>query len=136
MQTKSELERSIYNAQNRYNSVAQTVADCNKQIARLEPVYKQLEEIKREYRSLRKATIDVFSEKGVWKGSKRDSFRELGDELDIVCGEYYKTLDAAHDVINVKIGELRAEKARKVLLLGDLFAQIEQWRVDIENLKN
>ena len=136
MQSKNELERLIQNARNQYNSYTRSISGYNNQIARLEAVYKKLAEIKSDYRRTKKATMEVFDEKGVWAGEKRAYFLYSGNELDIDLEGYYKTLDAAHDAINAKIGALRAEKAKMTPLLGNLLGQIEQWRVEIENMAN
>lgn len=136
MATKDEIQGWIWNAQAKYAAYKQTVETCDKQIARLEPVYKELCQIKSDFRGTRKSTEQVFRDKGIWRGDKYTSFCNAGDELDAFCGEYYNRLDAAQDAVNEKIGELKAKKKELIPILGGLLAQIEQWRVDIENALN
>ena len=111
----------------------QTVDKCNDQLARLEPIYKRLSEIKKDLRSARKSTEKMFEEKGNWRGEKYVAYRSAGSELDGICGDYYKQLDAAHDAINVKIGELRAARAEAISDIGILLGQIERWSIELNN---
>lgn len=136
MATKSDIQGWIWNAQGQYNRYKQIVADCDKQIARLEPVYQALGEIKADFSSARNSTGEVFDQKGVWRGEQYSSFCRSGTTLDGTCGEYYKRLDAAHDAVNVKIGEYKAKKRELIPIIGSLWAQITQWRIDIENALN
>jgi len=134
--TKSELQGWIWDAQKKYDTYQQIVVDCDNKIARLEPVYKALADIKSDFRSARKSTREIIEEKGTWQGEKHTSFCNAGDALDDICGEYYDLLDYAHDRINERISELRAKKRELIPIIGGLWAQIERWRVDIENALN
>ena len=134
--TKSEIEKWIENAKRKRTGYLRVVDDCDKQLARLEPVYKELGDIKRSFRSIRKSTVEIICEKKKWCGEKYSSFCQDGDALDTICGEYYKTLDVAQDSINVKIGELKAKKRELLPLIGGLWGQIERWKVDIQNIGN
>lgn len=136
MATKSEINGWIESARKKVDRYQQTIDSCNKQIARLEPVYRKLGDIKADFHSARKSTEEVFDRKDSWRGDKHTSFRQAGDALDGTCGEYYQRLDAAQDAVNKKIGELRAKKRELVPLVGDLLAQVAEWRVDIENALN
>lgn len=134
--TKSEIEKWIDAAKRKRTRYLKVVDDCDKQIARLEPVYRKLGEIKSDFRSTRKSTESIFDEKRQWCGEKHNSFCKDGDYLDSSCGDYYKQLDAAQDAINVKIGELKAKKRELIPLIGSLWGQIERWKVDIQNIGN
>ena len=136
MATESEISGWIWNAQERIRKYRQIVEDCDKQIARLEPVYQALGEIKSDFRSARKSTKEIVERKGIWRGEKHTSFRNAGERLDDVCGWYYHRLDAAHDAVNSKIGELKAKKQELIPIIGDLLAKITQWTTAIKNMGN
>lgn len=136
MATRDEIQWWINNAWEKRRRYQQTVDDCDKQLARLEPVYQELADIKSDFKKARANTRQVFSEKGSWRGEKYTAFCTAGDMLDNSCGSYYAQLDAAHDALNRKIGDLKATKRELIPLIGTLWAQIEQWKIDIENAVN
>ena len=136
METRDEIQRWINNALEERRRYQQTVDDCDKQLARLEPVYRMLADIKSDLKKARANTREIFSEKGSWRGEKYTSFCVRGDMLDDSCGSYYAQLDAAHDAINKKIGDLKATKRELLPLIGKLWAKVEQWKIDIENAVN
>lgn len=113
-----------------------TVANCERQINRLQPVYQTLGELKSDYRYARKKTESVFRDKNSWRGERKISFCRDGDSLDHICGEYYSRLDAAQDAVNSKIGELRAKKLELIPIINNLVALIEEMRTEIENALN
>lgn len=131
-----DLQWLIKNAWEKCRQYQQTVDDCDKQLARLEPVYRELSDIKSDFKKARGNTRAVFSEKGSWRGEKYTAFRTMGDMIDDNCGSYYAQLDAAHDALNRKIGDLEATKRQLIPLIGNLLAQIEQWATEIENAWN
>ena len=136
MASKSEIQSWIWNARNTYDRYQRIIDDCNKKIARLEPVYNKLSDIKSDFKKARRSTKDIFREKGEWRGRKYNSFCREGDSLDGSMGDYYRQLDIAHDAINSKIGELRAKKRELIPLLGSLLAQIEVWNAEKKNALN
>ena len=113
-----------------------TVADCNRQIARLEPIYQKLGEIKSDFRRVRKDTEKTIEKKGTWRGKTHDYFCGLGSTMDITCGEYYKLLDTAQDAVNQQLGNLRAKRLELIPYINNLASQIEQGRVNVENALN
>lgn len=133
---KSEIENWINAAKNQLTKYNNTVNSCDKQIARLEPVYKELGTIKSDIHSTRKNTEAVIDEKRKWSGDRHTSFCKDGDLLDASFSDYYNQLDAAQDAINKKIGELKAKKKELVPIIGSLLKKIEQWKVDIQNAVN
>lgn len=136
MPTKDDLQWLIDQAWEKRRKAQQTVDDCDKQLARLEPVYQKLSEIKSDFRKARADTREVFHEKGSWRGEKHTEFANAGSRLDDSCGSYYTQLDTAHDALNERIGELRATKREQILLIGTLLGQIERWKVDFQNATN
>ena len=136
MATKSEIQGWIWYANNKKQEYENIVDDCDKKIARLEPVYQKLGEIKDDFRSARKSTEEIFDEKGAWRGEKYTSFCNAGRVLDGACSDYYNQLDAAQDAVNEKIGELKAKKLEFIPLIGKLVAQISQLWVDFQNAAN
>lgn len=136
MSTKSEIQSLLWEAQRLYKDYRNTIEDCDKKIARLEPVYRELSEIKSDFRKTRNKTEDVFEEKGTWRGETHNKFCSSGAELDDYFETYYKKLDAAHDAINRKIGELNAKKRDLVPLVGKILGRIEKLKVEIENAVN
>lgn len=136
MSTKDEIQGWIWAIQNKVNGYKQTVADCEKKIARLEPVYKELGEIKDSFRGARKSTEAIFEEKGTWRGEKHTTFCNDGAALDDMYGNYYRQLDAAQDAVNTKIGELKEKKQELIPIIGSLLAQIEQLWIDFSNAVN
>lgn len=136
MATESDIQQLIKSADNKCKMYQRTIEDCDKQIARLKPVYQKLSEIKADFRNARKSTEGIFEEKGTWRGERYTSFCNAGAVLDDAYGEYYNRLDAAHDEVNRKMGELKAKKKRLIPLIGELAAQIELWSADIQNAGN
>ena len=136
MATRDEIQRWINNARYKRRQYQQTVDDCDKQLARLEPVYEKLSDIKSDFRKARSDTREIFNEKGSWRGETYTTFCRNGEMLDSNFGSFYNQLDAAHDALNRKIGDLKATKRELIPLIGKLWGQIEQWKVDIENAVN
>lgn len=134
--TKSEIQGWISDAQRKQETYHKIAADCDKQIARLEPVYRKLGELKENFRSARKSTENIFDEKGTWRGERYKAFCNAGEALDDTCKAYYQKLDAAQDEVNRKIGKLKGKKQEQILLVGRLMKQVTQWQVDIENALN
>ena len=134
--TESEIRNKIYNAERREDEHKMKVDECERQIKRLKSVYDELGDVKDAFRHTRKSIEKVFEEKGKWRGERYKDFCTAGESLDNTYGRYYRKLDAAQDAVNTKIGELKAEKARRIWLIGELIAKVNQWRVDIENLGN
>lgn len=134
--TEGELQWLIQKAREEYNRRKQTIADCEKQLDRLEPVYRKLSEIKSDFRKARASTREVFTEKGSWRGEKHTEFSNAGSRLDDSCGDYYNQLDKAHDLLNTKIGELKATKSEQLPLIGTLLGNIQRWTVELQNLGN
>lgn len=136
MATKDEIQRWIQNAVDARSRYQRIVNDCNSKLARLEPVYRGLSDIKDSYNAAAKSTKNILREKGTWRGETYTSFCNAGDALNGSLESYYRQLDAAHDALNEEIGNLRATKRRLIPIIGDLWGQIENWRVDIENAVN
>lgn len=136
MATKSEILRWINEAQNTVDRYKRTIEDCNRKIARLEPVYQELGNIKKEFKSAKKSTESIFEEKGNWRGEKQKSFYREGEILDDLSRDYYNKLDKAQDAVNTKIGELKAQKAKLFGIIGDLAGKIQQMWVAFQNALN
>lgn len=136
MATKSEIEKWIESAKNKRTRYQKIVRNCDDEIARLEPVYRELGAIKSDFSSVRKNTLQIIDEKRKWVGDKHNAFCQAGDSFDNVCGDYYRLLDAAQDAVNTKIGDLKAQKRELVPLIGNLWGQIERWKVDLQNIGN
>ena len=134
--TKSEISKLIEAASNDYDRYRTTVKNCDKALKRLEPVYRQLGEIKRNFRVTKNSTVELIEEKRLWTGDRNTSFRNAGESLDSTYRAYYLALDAAQDAVNVKIGDLKAKKASLIPVIGKLWGQIKQWEVDFENAIN
>ena len=114
----------------------QNIQECERQIARLQPVKRQLGSIKGQFQSARKSTENIFEEKGKWAGEKYTAFCRAGAALDDACGEYYRRLDAAQDAVNTKIHELEAKKAEMLPLISDLFSMLHEAQAKAENALN
>ncbi len=136
MATESELKGWIRKAKTTYSRYSNTVSKCNKEIARLKPVYKDLGQIKKDFRTVRKDLSSIIGEKRLWCGEQYNEFQQKGEVLDDACRQYYLLLDQAQDTVNTKIGELEAEKRRLVPLIGDLWGKMAQWETELQNLGN
>jgi hypothetical protein len=134
--TESEIRNKISNAKRQKDAHQMRVDECERQVRLLRNAYDELGKIKDSFRDTRKSIEKVFEEKGKWRGEKYNDFCKAGESLDNAYGRYYKNLDAAQDAVNTKISELVAERARRIWLIGELVAQINQWWIDIENLWN
>lgn len=137
MDTADDISRLISDARQRLANYQATVADCDKKIDRLKPVYKELKGYKESFRSERKRTNKIFKSAGSWRGKKKNDFLRKGDSLDSAFGDYYKTqLDAAHDAINTEIARLEAKKLELIPLIGPLLKQVQEWEGDLQNKLN
>ncbi len=136
MATRDEIQRWINNAWYKRSQYQQTVDDCDRQLARLEPVYEKLSDIKSDFHRARSDTREIFNEKLSWRGETYTAFCAKGEMLDSGCASYFNRLDAAHDALNRKIGELKATKRELLPLIGQLWGQIERWKVEFENAVN
>ena len=136
MATESDIRYKISSAQKQKAAHQKKVDDCETKIKRLKKAYDELGGIKDTFRHTRKSTEKIFDEKGKWRGERYNDFCKAGASLDDAYGRYYRNLDAAQDAVNTKIGELKAERSRRIWLIGELIAQINQWWIDIENLGN
>ena len=133
---RGERMASIAELQSRIWSYRQTVKECDIKIERLNKVYNELGEIKGTFRRSRNDTKDIFEEKGTWRGDTHTSFCKAGDELDGICGNYYRNLDAAQDMVNKKIAELKAKKYELIPIINSLVALVQDMLSDIENAVN
>ena len=136
MATREDIQKWIINAQHRYTTYKATVDECDAKIDRLKPVYKTLGEIKSDILEERNTTASIIETKGTWTGEKHTTFCNDGDTLDSACSQYYDTLDAAQDAVNVKIGELTQKKQELIPLIGKLISQITEWKVEFQNAIN
>lgn len=136
MATESELKKWIERANNTYDRYIKTIDNCNDQIARLQPVYDDLTQIKKDFRTFQKDTAKIIEDQRFWTGEQFNLFCQKGESLDDACRQYYLLLDQAHDAVNTKIGDLKAEKDRLVPLLGGLLGDIDKWWAELKNFTN
>ena len=136
MATKFELDSLIKDAQERIKEFRQTIVDCDRKIARLESVYRELGNLKSDFRNARKNTEEIFEMKTVWQGERHTAFQRAGSALDDSYGSYYARLDDAQDAVNRRIGELRAQKLKLLPRIDGLLLQINQWTIEIANILN
>ena len=129
MATINELQSWIWSYQ-------QTLNSYDRQIKRLDAVYKELGNIKSSFRSCRKNTEEVFKEKGSWQGETHTSFCSAGAELDGILGDYYRQLDMAQDEANKKKAQLEAKKWELIPIIRRLAEQIQEIKSDVENALN
>ncbi len=127
---------SIWELQNQIGSYRQKVRDYEKQIERLKKVYHELGEIKSMFKKTRRNMEDIFQEKGTWRGETHTSFCRAGEELDSVCGDYYRKLDNAQDRVNKKIAELKAKKSELIPIINRLVALVQDLISEAENAMN
>lgn len=136
MATESELNKWIQRAKNTYDRYNTTIGNYNKQIARLQPVYDELDRIKDDFDSLRKSTSKIIEEQRFWTGERFNEFCQRGEALDDDCCQYFHLLDLAQDAVGRKIGDLKAERDRLIPLLGDLLGDIDRWWAELKNITN
>lgn len=136
MATRKEIGGWIENARQKYVSYKRIAEECDEKIARLVAAYNEISGLKKGFRKAQQQTEEIFEQNALWSGERNDSFCVSGAAINNALGEYYQQLDAVHDAINVRIGELRAEKYRVLDLAGVILTKISQWRVAWENATN
>ncbi len=128
--TLDEIMKTIenYEARNR---------EFQKKIDKLEPVYKNLREIKKEFKKEKRKMIEIFDDKDIeWRGEKYESFCRAGEDLEKSLNEYYKRLDNALDAINTEIGNLEAEKTNGLGMIDYLNDMYQAMKTSVENTFN